>query len=400
MTRWSFILVAAGKGSRFGEKPKQLEFLGEWPLWEWAARMACSLEKFGLAEVVVVAPFELMDRFDLMRFPPGVGLRLAPGGKTRRDSVLLGLRAATSEWSLIHDAARPFASAALCLRLMEEAVIHGAAVPLLPVPDALKVMEDGSIVATCERSKLRLTQTPQAFPTKTLEEILVAGDRKVADEAEAWITAGKSVAWVCGEVMNYKITYPDDMRMARLAVSGAGETRTGLGYDIHPLYPGRILVLGGVRIPFPLGLAGHSDGDLLCHSISDAILGAAGLPDIGTLFPSSDPEYKNAFSLGLLEDVVRRIHSNGFRVRSVDAVINAQIPRLAPWIEEMERSLRAVLFGEAEGTLTIKAKSGEKSGPVGNGEAIACWSVATIKSLFPLAANLKDPEKNQLSNLV
>lgn len=392
MTRWSFILVAAGRGSRFGGQPKQLELLGEWPLWEWSVRKACYLERYGITEVIVVVPPLLMNRFDLDRFRTRISLKLAAGGETRQDSVMAGLRASSCEWCLIHDAARPFASNALCRKLMDEAVARGAAVPLLPVPDSLKVMEGDSIAGYCEKSRIRLTQTPQAFPTKILEEVLIAGKCKLADEAEAWITAGKKVSWVNGERMNYKITYPDDLRMARIAALGTGETRTGLGYDIHPLCPGRSLILGGVRIPFVLGLVGHSDGDILCHSIADAILGAAGLPDIGTIFPSSDPGYKNVCSLNLLENIVARIRDRGFRVRSVDAVINAQVPKLAPWIEEMERTLSAVLFREAEGDLTIKAKCGEKAGAIGSGEAVACWVVATIRTLDPLPENRWDPE--------
>ncbi len=392
MTRWSFILVAAGKGSRFGEQPKQLELLGEWPLWEWSARKACSLERSGIFEIIVVVPHKLMDRFDIERFRTRISLKLTAGGETRRDSVMAGLRASSCEWCLIHDAARPFASNALCRKVMEEAFARGAAVPLLPVPDSLKVMEGDSIAGYCERSQFRLTQTPQAFPAKALEEVLVAGNCEVADEAEAWISAGRKISWVQGERMNFKITYPDDLRMARIAALGTVETRTGLGYDIHPLCPGRSLILGGVRIPFFLGLVGHSDGDILCHSIADAILGAAGLPDIGTIFPSSDPGYKNACSLKLLENVVVMIRDRGFRVRSVDAVVNAQVPKLAPWIEEIERTLSAVLFGEAEGNLTIKAKSGEKTGAIGNGEAFACWVVATISSFDPLLESQFDPE--------
>jgi len=378
LTPWSFILVAAGKGSRFGGKGKQLELLGGCPVWEWSVRMASSLEDHGLSEVVVVGPEGLAEEFKRPDLSPGIKFRYVHGGPTRRDSVLSGLRTAGNKWSLIHDAARPFASAELCLRLMESAIANGAAIPLIPVSDALKMLQKDMTIASRDRSNFFLAQTPQAFPTEAIIEVLLAAEENVADEAEAWIKDGRKMARVQGENMNFKITFPEDLSKARLVAAGASETRTGLGYDIHPLRPGRQLVLGGVRIPFPLGLYGHSDGDLLCHAVSDALLGAAGLPDIGTIFPSSDPEYRNAFSLDLLENIAGRIRGSGFRIRSVDAVINAQVPKLAPWIEKIEMSLKKVLFLEKEGILTVKVKSGENIGAVGCGEAMVCYAFATI----------------------
>jgi 2-C-methyl-D-erythritol 4-phosphate cytidylyltransferase/2-C-methyl-D-erythritol 2,4-cyclodiphosphate synthase len=180
--------------------------------------------------------------------------------------------------------------------------------------------------------------------------------------------------------MNFKITFPGDMNKARMLVAGATETRTGFGYDIHPLRPGRPLVLGGVRIPFALGLYGHSDGDLICHAVSDALLGAAGLPDIGTLFPSSDPEFKDACSLELLKKALDRIREKGFLPYTVDIVISTQVPKLGPWIESIEASLKKTLFSDRPGTLKVKAKSGENLGEIGHGEAMVCWAIVAIKT--------------------
>lgn len=380
MTPWSFILVAAGRGSRFGGKGKQIELLGGCPVWEWSVRTAATLEDHGLSEIVVVVPEKMAEEFKRPDLSPGIEFRFVHGGQTRRDSVLSGLRAAGNEWSLIHDAARPFASAGLCLRLMESAIVNGAAIPLIPVSDALKVIQKNMTVAAQDRSSFSLAQTPQAFPTDALIEVLLTAGKDVADEAEAWGNNGRKIAYVHGENMNFKITFSEDLRHARLVAAGVSETRTGLGYDIHPLRPGRPLVLGGIRIPFSLGLYGYSDGDLICHAVSDALLGAAGLPDIGTIFPSSAPEYRDAFSLDLLENVVGRIHGIGFRIQSVDVVINAQVPELSPWIGRIEMSLKKVLFPEREGFLTVKAKSGENIGAVGWGEAMACWAFASIFS--------------------
>jgi 2-C-methyl-D-erythritol 4-phosphate cytidylyltransferase/2-C-methyl-D-erythritol 2,4-cyclodiphosphate synthase len=263
---------------------------------------------------------------------------------------------------------------------MDSAESHGASVPLLPLNDALKVVDMGEIVGTIDRSKLHITQTPQAFPTKLLLEILGKAEMAGADEAEVWLNAGRPLAYVRGDMMNFKITYPEDLRFAERVLSGTSVMRTGLGYDIHPLVPGRPLVIGGVNIPFSLGLSGHSDGDLLCHAVSDSLLGAAGFPDIGTLFPSSDQSLKNACSLDLMETVVKMLAGSGFHPRSVDAVINAQIPKLGPWIGAIESGLAKILFPKGNGIVSVKAKSGEKTGSIGNGEAIACWVVATIYS--------------------
>lgn len=389
MTPWSFILVAAGRGSRFGGKGKQLEMLEGCPVWEWSVRTVSTLEGHGLSEIVVVVPEGLAEEFKQPDLSPGIKFRFVYGGRTRRDSVLSGLRAAGNEWSLIHDAARPFASAGLCLRLMGSAIANGAAIPLIPVSDALKMVQNDMTIVGLDRSTFFLAQTPQAFPTEALVEVLLAAEEDVADEAEAWGNSGRKFAHVLGESMNFKITFPEDLHKARLIASGASESRTGLGYDVHPLRPGRVLVLGGVRIPFPLGLYGYSDGDLLCHAVSDALLGAAGLPDIGTIFPSSDPEYMNALSLDLLENVVGRIHRSGFRVSSVDAVINAQIPKLAPWIGKIEMSLKKTLFRGKEGRLTVKVKSGENIGTVGCGEAMVCWAFATIVTATVSPVNLQ-----------
>ena len=380
MNLWTLILVAAGEGRRFGGSGKQFENLCGRPVWNWPLRLLPQIREHGLSEVVVVAPGGREDEFSRFFQTPGIQFTIATGGKTRSESVLSGLRAAKNEWSLIHDGARPLVSSDLCLRLMDSAESNGAAVPILSLNDALKVVDMGRIIGTCDRSKLHITQTPQAFPTRALLELLGKAGKTGSDEAEVWLNAGKPLAYVKGENTNFKITYPEDLRFAERIVCGNSAVRTGFGYDIHPLVPGRPLVIGGVKIPFPLGLSGHSDGDLLCHAVSDSLLGAAGFPDIGTLFPSSDQSFKNAYSLDLMKSVVKKMAGSGFYPRSVDAVINAQIPKLAPWIGKIETRLGEVLFPEGNGIVSVKAKSGERTGSIGNGEAIACWVVATICS--------------------
>jgi 2-C-methyl-D-erythritol 2,4-cyclodiphosphate synthase len=153
--------------------------------------------------------------------------------------------------------------------------------------------------------------------------------------------------------------------------------RIGLGYDIHPLVEGRRLILGGLEIPSPRGLAGHSDGDGLIHAVIDALLGAAGEGDIGRLFPA-DPRTKGISSLALLRDVMDRLRGRGWRVVNVDAVVVAEEPRLAPYVEAMKKKLCSLL-GVDEASLGIKGKTNEGLDAVGRGEAIACWAVALLE---------------------
>lgn len=156
--------------------------------------------------------------------------------------------------------------------------------------------------------------------------------------------------------------------------------RIGFGYDIHPLVAGRKLVLGGLHIPGPKGLSGHSDGDGLVHAIIEALLGAAGEPDIGRLFPDTDPRTEGVSSLGLLGEVMGRLRAGGWSVVNVDAVIVAEEPKIAPLVKNVKKILCPVLGVEETG-LGIKGKTNEGFGPVGEGRAIACWAVALIQKL-------------------
>ncbi|HDQ93364.1 MAG TPA: 2-C-methyl-D-erythritol 2,4-cyclodiphosphate synthase [Synergistetes bacterium] len=379
MTCWSCIIAAGGAGSRIGGAPKQMEILGDCPMWKWSFKTALSLFEDGVREIIIVAPRGASGLFDPGPLPDGLTCIVVEGGETRRDSVLNGLMAASCDLVLIHDAARPFASGELFKRVMAGACNNGTAIPLVPVSDALKSVEGTRVKGVQERSSVRLTQTPQAFPTEEIRNVISIVDRNVPDEAEAWLLEGKFLSWVEGESMNFKVTYPDDLKKAQKIAGSVFRKKTGIGYDIHPLAPGRPFILGGIHVPFSLGISGHSDGDLLCHALADAILGASGMPDIGTIFPAFEERYKNINSLSLLSEVVQMVASKGISVESADAVITAQVPRLAGWIEEISRNVGKVLFQGGCGDFSMRAKSGEFSGPVGNGEVIACWAVATVK---------------------
>jgi len=255
VTGWSFLIVAAGRGKRFGGPPKQFEELGGLPLWAWSAGTAVKMKSAGVDRLILVAPPGMESSFhkEASTLQKEMEVEVVAGGESRRDSVLLGLKAAKGEMAMIHDAARPFVSTELCRRLMGKAVEVGSAIPVLPVTDALKTAREGVIAASVPREDLLATQTPQAYPVGEIKNVLEGAPGKNRDEAEAWLASGRVPGWVRGDPLNFKITFPEDLEMARRVVKGTGDVRTGLGFDVHPLVPGVPLVLGGIRIPFRPG---------------------------------------------------------------------------------------------------------------------------------------------------
>jgi 2-C-methyl-D-erythritol 4-phosphate cytidylyltransferase/2-C-methyl-D-erythritol 2,4-cyclodiphosphate synthase len=253
---------------------------------------------------------------------------------------------------------------------------------VIAVNDALKRIDADERPVHVEREGLYAAQTPQAFPRGELLEVLRARKEACVDDGQAWLESGRKLEMVKGNPENFKITYREDFELAE-RIAGTGRSfRTGIGYDIHPLTPGRPLVLGGIEIGSPLGALGHSDGDALSHAICDALLGAAGEPDIGVLFPSSDPSLKGVRSTRLLEDVLKRLTEKNWSIESVDAVIVLQAPKIAREIAHIKESLNDLFsrHGFAR-TVNVRAKNGERTGPVGNSEAVECYAVATLSGI-------------------
>ena len=231
-------------------------------------------ENAGVDRIVLVAPpgMETFFEKEASNFRKEMEVCVVAGGDSRRDSVLFGLKAAKEDMVMIHDAARPFVSVVLCRRIMGKAGEEGSAIPVLPVTDALKAARGGVIISSVPREDLLATQTPQAYPVEEIGSVLEKTPGKIRDEAEAWLASGRVPGWVRGDPFNFKITFPEDLEMARRMVRGAENVKTGLGFDVHPLVPGVPLVLGGVRIPFSLGLSAHPTGTF-CHAVAGAILG-------------------------------------------------------------------------------------------------------------------------------
>lgn len=381
MAGFSLVVVAAGRGERAGgEIPKQYRLLGGRMLWEWSALLAEELFQAGdIAEAVFVAPpgDEAVFGEKLARL--SCPCKLAPGGAERNESVINGLRMAKEEYVLVHDGARPFAGADLCRRVMAGVKDDTGVVPVLPLSDALKKEDGSGGVLPFPRDGLFSTQTPQGFHRLMLEEALEAWGEGAKDEGEAWFRSGRRLEAVRGGGENMKLTWPEDFALAEGRFQRT--FRTGFGYDVHPLVPGRRFTLGGVSFPgFPLGFAAHSDGDPLVHALCDAILGGAGLGDIGTVFPASDMKYKDISSLLLLEDCARRTSDRGWTLEWADCVIIAERPRLAGSISAMASAMDAVLPGPWRGRLHVKAKSGEGEGSPGRCETVICQVAATLSA--------------------
>lgn len=376
---WSFLIVAAGSGSRIGGIPKQFRLLGGRPVWKWSADTAEALWCEGvISELVLVVPEREWGEVCAghgMKMPT----KVAVGGETRAGSVLNGLKICTGHNVLVHDGARPFITGELCRRVIDEAEKFGNAIPVLPTNDSLERVSDGDIQCI-DRINFFRVQTPQAFERDKLISAVEGFGLRASDEAAAWEAARNKLHHAEGDEMNFKITSPYDWVVAQSLVGIRKETRTGHGYDIHPLVAGRKLILAGVEISgAELGLQGNSDADIVAHTVMDAILGAAGEPDVGTLFPASDPQWKDAVSTKLLEIVVERVRNKGWKIEWVDVSLSAQRPRLGHLIPGFISSLLPYLQEEkGKVNFNMKVKYAEECGSVGRGECMTCQGVATL----------------------
>lgn len=384
----SAIIAAGGRGQRFGGPvPKQMLAIGGQSALERS--VALFLAHPEIDELVVALPGEFVAA------PPPylrVGtkpIRLVAGGARRQDSVENAFNAIDDESELvvIHDAARPFASPALISRTIAAAAETGAALAAMPARDTVKRstgVHPPLVGETIPRETVYLAQTPQAFTRRVLRDALALGQGgpDATDEAALAERAGYPVRLVDGEQTNIKLTTPEDLpvvdAIARRGTEPAGPAfRVGTGYDLHRLVEGRPLVIGGVVVPFEKGPLGHSDGDVVCHSVTDAVLGAAALGDIGRHFPDTDPRWKGADSIGLLREAVAMVHASGYVVGNVDVTIVLERPKIKGYVDAMRERVAGAL-GVAIEAVSIKGKTNEGVDATGAGDAIAAHAVALL----------------------
>jgi 2-C-methyl-D-erythritol 4-phosphate cytidylyltransferase/2-C-methyl-D-erythritol 2,4-cyclodiphosphate synthase len=380
------IVLAAGMGRRMqSDQPKQFLDLKGRPL---LVHTLCAFEACDSVDaiIVVASPDATEAISDLSAHCEKVQSVVA-GGKERQDSVAEGLKAVPGDADMIaiHDGARPLILPAEIDTVLASARASGAAVVGQPVSDTIKRVEKGEVAETLARSTLWAVQTPQAFRADVIREAhaKAKADGFLGTDDTALVERlGLTVMLVEGSRDNIKVTHPGDFERAEDILrrrSGGGVQRIGMGYDVHQLTEGRKLILGGVDVPFEKGLDGHSDADVLSHVVIDALLGAAGLGDIGRLFPDSDNVFKDISSLVLLERTADVLREANVVVGNVDATVMAQRPKLATYIPEMEANIAEAL-GTTVDRVSVKATTTEKLGFVGNEEGMAAQAVAMVEN--------------------
>ncbi len=377
MSCWALVM-AAGSGSRMGlGANKVLMPLGRRTMLEHSVKAFS-----GLVDGVIIVSSE-SDRMAIEAL--NIDAYIVNGGNTRQRSVLNGLLALPSdaEIVLVHDAARPFTTKEVIIRCRKTAEKFGSGVASVPVKDTIKLVGPEGSLHTLSREALRATQTPQAFRVDVLRRCIEALERQgitATDDAAALETAGEAVHLVGGCYENIKVTTPEDMNFAQWMLAGNGRTcvpRIGQGYDAHRLVSGRPLILCGIEIPFEKGLLGHSDADVACHALMDALLGAVALGDIGTHFPDSNPHYKGISSMLLLEKTAAMLLEKGFSVANVDVTIVAQRPKLKPFIPQMVEAIARTLVIPVN-HVNVKATTTEEMGFEGEGLGMSAHAVAMV----------------------
>jgi 2-C-methyl-D-erythritol 4-phosphate cytidylyltransferase/2-C-methyl-D-erythritol 2,4-cyclodiphosphate synthase len=379
------LLVAAGKGERLGQPvPKAFVGLGGSSILARAVDGILSTAE--PVQLVLVAPADLLDeaRSTAARVAGPTGARhlaIVAGGATRQASVAAGLAALAPEVGtvLVHDAARCLAPPELFDRVVARVRATGCGViPALPVTDTVKRVDGDVVQQTVDRSELRQVQTPQGFPRTGLVDAYARADREYTDDAAVAAAAGLDVLVVEGSERAFKITTPWDLQRAERLVADpvphADGMRTGVGVDVHGYDTAVPLWLGGVHWPDEPGLAGHSDGDAVAHSICDALLSAAGLGDIGSRFGTSEERFRDARGELFLTETLRLVSHAGYRIANVAVQVVGNRPRFAPRRAEVERRLSELLGAP----VSVAATTTDGLGFAGRGEGVTAIATALL----------------------
>ena len=403
------IVVAAGRSARMAGIDKLLAPIAGRPLLAWT--LVALAESPQVDRIVLVAAADAVDRLRAAAWLPSKVVRVVEGGPRRQDSVAAGMAAlemldaprdppddgvpggnGDDRIVLVHDGARPLLTTALVGAVVAAAAQYGAAIPVTPIVDTVKRVVDGLVVGTLDRAELTAAQTPQGVRRGLLRVALaqalavvrepasgaVDGARIWTDEASLLEACRIPVHTIPGDPMNLKVTTSDDLELVSRALLGRASLRVGLGDDSHPFGPGGPLALGGVAVAGAPRLIGHSDGDAALHAVADALLGAAGLGDLGRLFPAGPATPAGIASAELVRDVVRRLAEAGLRPASVDLTIVAARPRLDQWLDPMRAAI-AGLLGLPVDRVNVKASSGNLAGFEGAGRGIAARAVAVVE---------------------
>ena len=360
-----FIILAAGSGKRFNSKvPKQYFIYKNKELFEHSLEKAINSKLFKKIILIVDNPKRIKKKY-----PKNV--LIIKGGKERSDSSLIGLKKIKRFHPsniLIHDAARPDFSIKLLKNLIKNLKKNIAVIPIINPKDSIKYKIRNELY-NLNRNKAFLTQTPQAFRYKNLYNLATSQNKIISDEATLFIENNMKIKFIKGENKNNKITYLEDIKKTK--------SYFGIGFDIHKLIKGKSLYLGGIKIPFHSGLQGHSDGDVILHAITDALLGALRQKDIGTYFPSDKKKFKNIRSHKMLKPIVDKLYSKNFFINNVDINLICQKPKVSKHRNKIIKSLSSLLNLDMK-FINLKGKTVEKLGLIGKEKAIACEVITSI----------------------
>jgi len=364
----TLVILCAGQSSRFKLAPKkQWLRLKDNPLWLEVSLKLSSYDDF--YRTIIVAhqnELEYMKNYS-------DDFYYVKGGKSRQESIKNALDFVETPYVLISDVARACIPKSVINDILNSKEKADCIVPYLNVSDT--VVYNGN---TINRDNVKLIQTPQLSYTKTLKESILNSKESFTDESSAIKSYGGDVFYVKGSIQSSKLTFKDELNNISCLKAPSNDTFIGTGIDIHPFEDNKIMVLGGVKLPYSYGFKAHSDGDVLIHSIIDALLGAIGAGDIGEFFPDTDHKYKNVNSCELLEYIVKFVRDVGYEIVNVDTTILAQIPKINPHKNEIKKSLTTLLKIE-KNKINIKATTAENLGFVGRKEAVVVQSVVSLK---------------------
>ena len=362
-----FIILGAGKGYRFSQKkPKQyFNYKGK-ELIQHSIDKALDSKLFKKIIVVVSKKYKKLPRKYV-----GKEVIFIKGGKNRNDSSLNALKKIKFLKPgnvLIHDAARPDFSINLLKKLIKLLKNNTAVIPFINSRDSVKYKIENKLI-NLDKNNIYLTQTPQAFRFDNLYNLAINQKLKVSDEAALFLNNNIKVKLILGETNNNKITYFDDLKIPK--------TFYGIGFDIHKLIKNKKLYLGGINIPFHSGLKGHSDGDVILHSVIDSILGAMRKKDIGTFFPDNSNRFKNIRSPKMLKSILQKLENSDFHINNIDINLICEQPKVSIYREKIIKSLSNLLNVDPD-LINLKGKTVEKLGIIGKEKAIACEVVCSI----------------------
>jgi 2-C-methyl-D-erythritol 4-phosphate cytidylyltransferase/2-C-methyl-D-erythritol 2,4-cyclodiphosphate synthase len=364
----TLVVLCAGNSSRFAKQTKkQWLYIADEPLWLYVVNNLKSLYNF--AKIVVVSSkseVEYMKNFSCE-------YSYIEGGDSRQESMKNSLNKVDSDYVLVTDVARCCIDGDMISRVIASKGASDCVVPFIKAVDTV-VYENSTI----DRDNIKLIQTPQLSRTDILKKALDQ-DVEFTDDSSAIKSIGGSISYVAGSSKSLKLTHESDLRQLSCLARPSLSTSVGFGLDTHAFESDKEMFLGGIRIEgISYGFKAHSDGDVLIHSIIDALLGAVGAGDIGEFFPDNDPKYKGADSQELLRYIVTFVKSVGYEIVNVDTTIIAEQPKITPYKDLIRYNL-AELLEIAPSKCNIKATTSERLGFIGKKEGVTVHSVANLK---------------------